>query len=85
MEINKRFFKALEALMSSGKIENLASFCEAYGLYRIKYSRLRTHINEPKKETLYKYVDNAALGYLVKDFGISAEWMLTGKGNMYAN
>ena len=86
MEINKRFFKAFEALSVAGKIDSMTAFCEKYGLYRIKYSRLKAKINEPtKKDTDYKNVDSVALGYLVKDYNVSAEWILTGKGQMFAN
>lgn len=87
MEINKRFFKAFDALMISGRIVSLNSFCEKYDLYRGKYSRIRSDIIRPRvvflKGTEYKSVDLAALAFLVRDFNVSADWVLTGRGEMF--
>jgi hypothetical protein len=38
---------------------------------------------EQAKPTNYKMIDLDALMYLCQDFNISAEWLLTGRGNMY--
>jgi hypothetical protein len=75
-EIQNRFFKALNVLIRQGKIHTLNSFCLKYGLHKSKYYELRDGGN-------YKFIDIDALNYLVKDYGVSADWLLTGKGTMF--
>lgn len=83
LAIQSRFFEAIEMLIQSGKIKGLQTFCTEYGLHRPKYSNLRNHPEEPKPNTGYKFIDLDALHYLVADFGVSADWLLTGKGGMF--
>ena len=83
-EIQNRFFEALERLMELKHISNLSSFCSEYNLHRPKYSNLRTLSKDKSKPgTGYKFIDLDALSYLVKDYNISAEWLLLGKGDMF--
>lgn len=82
-EIQKRFFEAIDMLISADKIKSLAAFCNEHGLHRPKYSNLRTLANEGKPGTGYKFIDIDALSYLVKDHNISADWLLTGKDGMF--
>lgn len=83
-EIQQRFFQAIDLLISSDKIKSLQAFCTDYGLHRPKYSNLRTRTNDPTKPgTGYKFIDIDALAYLAKDFGISSDWLLLGKGGMF--
>ena len=82
-EIQKRFFHALDLLIESGKITSLQSFCIDYKLHRPKYSNLRTLSNEGKPGTGYKLIDLDSLAYLVDDYGVSADWLLTGRGGMF--
>jgi len=85
-EIQKRFFEALDMLIGSGKIAGLKTFCSAHDLHRPKYSNLRTfNKDNTKKGTGYKFIDIDALAYLVDDYGVSAEWLLLGKGGMFKN
>lgn len=82
--IQSRFFDALDELIETGRVENLTSFCVRYGLHRPKYSNIRTGIRNPKNPGAgYKFIDIDALTYLVRDYGISADWLLQGSGRMY--
>lgn len=81
--IQERFFEALNMLISNGTIKGLQTFCRDYHLHKAKYSRIRTAMQETDKESPYKFIDIDALSYLVKDFNISADWLLIGKGGMY--
>lgn len=82
--IQNRFFQAIDILIESGKIKSLQSFCTEYGLHRPKYSNLRTKAKDSTKiGTGYKFIDIDALTYLVSDFKISANWLLTGNGGMF--
>lgn len=82
--IQDRFFQAIDILIESDKIKSLQAFCAEYGLHRPKYSNLRTRSKDSSKPgTGYKFIDVDALSYLVKDFRISADWLLLGKGGMF--
>lgn len=82
--IQDRFFQAIDMLIESDKIKSLQAFCTEYGLHRPKYSNLRTRSKDQSKlGTGYKFIDVDALAYLVKDFKISSEWLLLGKGGMF--
>lgn len=83
IEIQTRFFQALDMLIESGKIRGLQTFCNEYGLHRPKYSNVKNHLSDPSEGTGYKFIDMDALSYIVSDFGISANWLLTGKGGMF--
>lgn len=84
-EIQARFFQAIDMLIESGKIKSLNAFCEQYGLHRPKYSNIRSYSkDETKLGTGYKFIDIDALSYLVTDYGVSSDWLLTGKGGMFS-
>jgi len=83
-EIQTRFFQALDLLIESGKIASLQAFCIEHELHRPKYSNLRTFSKDQNKPgTGYKFIDIDALAYLVSDFKVSADWLLTGRGGMF--
>lgn len=82
-EIQHRFFDAMNMLISQGSLDGLQTFCRRYGLNRPKYSNLRVMITTGRSSASYKYIDIEALSHLVKDYGIDAEWLLTGSGGMF--
>lgn len=84
IEINKRFFEAIEYVRTTGKIRGIGTFCREYDLNRIKYIGVRQQINNPNppEYITYKNIDVSALGFLCRDYGISPEWLLLGKGGM---
>lgn len=82
-DIQKRFIEAINLLIDSGKIKSLAAFCEKYELHRPRYSNIKNHFKDPSKGTGYKLIDTDALAFLVKDYGISADWLLLGQGGMF--
>lgn len=75
VEITERFFIALECLKQAKTIRGIKTF---------------TDENDINRWNLYTVKDNPEssilkpewLSILVKDYGISAEWLLTGKGRM---
>jgi len=79
--IQKRFFEALDTIIAAEK-SDLKSFCDKYGLNRVRYSSIRSEIRNPETEKRYKTIDIDALFYLCSDYGIFAKWILTGKGKM---
>lgn len=83
-DIQRRFFQAIDILIGSDKIASLQAFCNDYGLHRPKYSNIRSFVyDHSKKWTGYKLIDIDALAYIVSDYGISSDWLLTGKGGMF--
>ena len=75
--ITKRFFFAIEILILLGKLKSVNSFTTKYN---INYWNLCTLRNEPERRILkveYLY-------YLVTDYNISAKYLLTGIGNIFA-
>ena len=76
-------------LLASKRIRSLRSFCNDYGLNRTKYSKVRSRkftqeeVGEEDPKNIYKLIDIDALSYLVEDYGVNPEWLLTGKGGMF--
>ncbi len=82
-QIQGRFFRALNELISQKKIEGLATFCKNYDLNVSKYCELRGVASGSKKSSRYRFIDLDAPAYLIKDFKVSGEWLFTGKGSMF--
>lgn len=73
--ITKRFFLAIDILISLRKIRGLNSFAKKYN---INYWNLYTLRKEPERRVLkVEY-----LAYIVGDFGISSDYLLLGIGSM---
>lgn len=82
IKIQKRFFQALEMAIQDGVISGLKGFCKDHDLNRIKYQRIKTALQNPEAEYLYKIIDLDALAALCSDFGVNPEWLLLGNGDM---
>jgi hypothetical protein len=80
----KRFFEALEKAIQDNAITGLQGFCKDYQLNRVKYQRIRTSLQNPDASQMYKIIDLDALLYICKDYNVSPEWLLLGRGEMYA-
>ena len=75
LEINERFFEAIDLLKRKRILGGLNGFAKKYhvvlgNLYTIKSQKG----GAIKAEYLH---------YLVRDYGISAEWLLTGEGDVF--
>lgn len=73
--IVKRFFDALYYLKSVGKIRGKATFTREHDIDR-------WNLNKLEKDPSRDIFQPAWLYYLVKDYNISARWLLTGRGNI---
>lgn len=76
--IVRRFFEALYRLKTDRKIRGKQTFTREYGINRWNLNTLE---KEPERDIFQV----AWLWYLVRDFGVSPDWLLTGRGEFYKN
>ena len=74
-EIISRFFQALYYLKSERGIRGKQTFTAKHGINR-------WNMNTLEKDMTRDIFQPAWLTYLVNDYGISPEWLLTGKGDI---
>jgi hypothetical protein len=75
-KIIKRFFEALDALKNRKDIRGKKTFTDRYGINRRNLYILEKNLASDIFQTAW-------LAYLVKDYGVSAQWLLTGLGDMF--
>ncbi len=73
-----RFFEAIYALKAAGVIRGKQTFTNRYGINRWNFN----HLEKTPQSDIFQ---TAWLGYLVRDYGISPEWLLTGAGTPLPN
>lgn len=76
LKVIDRFFEVLYDLKARRVIRGKQTFTKRYGI-------VRWDLNNVEKKKHPGSFQMSWIGYLVKDFGVSAEWLLTGKGDMY--
>lgn len=74
-QVINRFFEAIYCLKELKVIRGKKTFTERYGINRWNFNSL-------EKDKSRDIFQTAWLSYLVADFDISAEWLLTGRGEM---
>lgn len=72
--ITRRFFEALDALKKLKHIRGLKTFSSRYGINTANFWVARRDCERIKPEWLT---------YLVRDYGVSAKWLLLGEGKMF--
>ena len=76
IRIVERYFLALDTLKNEKVIRGIQTFTRKYGINRRNMLTLR---KEPERDIFQV----AWLAYLVNDFGVSSDWLLTGAGTFY--
>lgn len=74
--ITKRFFFVIDVLVNQRKLRGMKTFTD---LYNINYWNLSTLRKDQDKRMLKP----EWLAYMVQDFNVNAEWLLTGVGSMF--
>lgn len=74
-KIIARFFQALYHLKSLGEIRGKQTFTRDYEINR-------WNLNTLEKDMSRDIFQTAWLNYLVEGYGVSAEWLLTGRGEI---
>ena len=76
IDVTKRFFEAIEMLKAQKVIRGLQTFTNSYDINR-------WNMNTVKKQPEKSVLKPEWMVYIVRDFNISAEWLLLGKGSMF--
>lgn len=76
LEIVSRFFEALTWLKETRRIRGLQTFARSCGVDRRSLRRLMA---QPEKYSLKV----GWVVHLVREYGINADWLLTGEGQMH--
>lgn len=75
--IKERFFMALDTLSSNGVIRGVGTFAKMHGLNASNLRNLRYQENwSVSSEYLY---------YIIRDFGVNSQWLITGQGSMFSD
>lgn len=74
-KIVRRFFQALYYLKEQGKIRGKQTFTRDHDINR-------WNLNSLEKDPSRDIFQPAWLTYLVIDYGVSAQWLLTGRGEI---
>jgi len=75
--IIKRFYEAIDMLIASKVIRGKQTFTRQYDINRWNFHTVRQKPESDMFQLIW-------ISHLVRDFGISAEWIMTGKGGMFA-
>lgn len=75
LDITRRFFEAINMIVEQKRMRGLQSFTRKYG---INYWNCTTTKNENGR------IRPEWLTYLVRDYDVSATWLLTGRGGMFS-
>lgn len=75
-EIIKRFYQAFDILLSTKQIRYTRNFTD-------KYNIVRPHFLYSKKNHDSKVFQLSWLSILIRDYGVSSQWLMTGNGEMF--
>jgi hypothetical protein len=77
MSVMDRFFIAVEACVKAKIVKNTRAYCAEIGIES-------NHFYIQRKERTRGYFEVGWVVPLIRDYGISPKWLLTGIGTMFA-
>lgn len=75
-QITDRFFLAVQKLIDDKQIRGIATLANRWDV-----SRFSMAIVKSKPDT--RRLNLEVLHYLIRDYNVSSEWLMTGKGKMF--
>ena len=75
-QIMGRFYSALDAIIAKKEIRGVATYCRLYEIDRRNFIAQR---KDPERG----WFQLSWLQPMVKEYGVNAEWLLTGFGRMF--
>lgn len=75
LKVMERFYSTLDRLVAFQAVNSIYDFCKRYDIPRNNFYGQRSDRTKSKFKPDW-------LSYLVRDFGISGTWLLTGEGEM---
>ena len=76
LAITRRFFLAFDIALTQSRGRSIRAFTEKHD---INYWNFSTFKKDPSRRALKA----EWLAYIVEDFGVNADWLLTGVGNIF--
>jgi hypothetical protein len=87
--INRRFFVAVDTLVTTGRIHSLEALCKDFNLHSPRYREMRLTYgvtpNPNSKPSRYVNIEMDAIYHLCYKYPISSEWLILGRGKMFKN
>lgn len=77
IEIIKRFYEVIEYLKTSKQIRGIQTFTNRYEINKRNFYTVRKNPESDMFQLIW-------ISHLINDYGISAEWLMTGRGGMLA-
>ena len=74
--VMSRFYLAFDAVRENNRLRNVAKFCEANGIDK-------RHLYAQRKDLGKGFFEVGWLVPLIRDYGVSSAWLLTGVGAMF--
>lgn len=71
-----RFFEALDALIASKKIRGIQTYCNDFEIDK-------RHLYAQKKDLNKGFFEVYWIMPMIQKFGVSSDWLLFGKGDMF--
>ncbi|MDR1683242.1 MAG: hypothetical protein LBS25_07650 [Candidatus Symbiothrix sp.] len=87
--INRRFFIAVDTLVTTRRVNSLEAFCKEINLHPPRYREMRLTYgvtpNPNSKPSRYVNIEMDAIHYICVKYSVSADWLMLGLGKMFKN